>query len=119
MQDVAPRNSSCRGYIYSIAAEASGDLDLAVVEWWRPSGSLVTQDFKSVRCNTKKSGWCESGERETCVIFVSTHARAAVETAVGVPDHGDYLSPDREEGTIMAIQFELNNNKVLVCCITP
>ena len=32
--------------------------------------------------------------------FVSGHARAAVETAVDVPDHGDGLSPDREE-TIM------------------
>ena len=37
--------------------------------------------------------------------FVSGHARAAVETAVDVPDHGDALSPDREE-TIMIIQFE-------------
>ena len=37
--------------------------------------------------------------------FVSGHARAAVETAVDVPDHGDALSPDRE-GTIMIIQFE-------------
>ena len=37
--------------------------------------------------------------------FVSGHARAAVETAVDVPDHGEALSPDREE-TIMTIQFE-------------
>ena len=37
--------------------------------------------------------------------FVSGHARAAVETAVDVPNHGDALSPDREE-TIMTIQFE-------------
>ena len=37
--------------------------------------------------------------------FVSGHARVAVETAVDVPDHGDALSPDREE-TIMTIQFE-------------
>ena len=37
--------------------------------------------------------------------FVSGHARAAVETAVDVPDHGDALSPDREK-TIMTIQFE-------------
>ena len=37
--------------------------------------------------------------------FVSGHARAAVENAVDVPDHGDALSPDREE-TIMTIQFE-------------
>ena len=37
--------------------------------------------------------------------FVSGHARAAVETVVDVPDHGDALSPDREE-TIMIIQFE-------------
>ena len=37
--------------------------------------------------------------------FVSGHARAAVETVVDVPDHGDALSPDREE-TVMAIQFE-------------
>ena len=37
--------------------------------------------------------------------FVSGHARAAVETAVDVPDHGDALSPAREE-TIMTIQFE-------------
>ena len=37
--------------------------------------------------------------------FVSGHARVAVETAVDVPDHGDALSPDREE-TILAIQFE-------------
>ena len=37
--------------------------------------------------------------------FASGHARAAVETAVDVPDHGDALSPDREE-TIMIIQFE-------------
>ena len=37
--------------------------------------------------------------------FVSGHARAAVETAVDVPDHGDALSPDREE-TVMIIQFE-------------
>ena len=29
--------------------------------------------------------------------FVSGHARAAVETAVDVPDHGDALSPDKEE----------------------
>ena len=38
--------------------------------------------------------------------FVSGHARAAVETAVDVPDHGDALSPDREE-TIMIIQIEI------------
>ena len=37
--------------------------------------------------------------------FVSGHARAAVETAADVPDHGDALSPDREE-TIMTIQLE-------------
>ena len=37
--------------------------------------------------------------------FVGGHARAAVETAVDVPDHGDGLSPDREE-TIMIIKFE-------------
>ena len=37
--------------------------------------------------------------------FVSGHARAAMETAVDVPDHGDTLSPDREE-TVMIIQFE-------------
>ena len=37
--------------------------------------------------------------------FVSGHARAAVETAVDVPDHGDAPSPDREE-TVMIIQFE-------------
>ena len=37
--------------------------------------------------------------------FVSGHARAAVETVVDVPDHGDALSRDREE-TITTIQFE-------------
>ena len=37
--------------------------------------------------------------------FVSGHARAAVATAVDVADHGDALSPDREE-TMMIIQFE-------------
>ena len=37
--------------------------------------------------------------------FVSGHARAAVETAVDVPDHEDALSPDRKE-TIMTIQFK-------------
>ena len=37
--------------------------------------------------------------------FVPGHARAAVETAVDVPDHRDALSPDREE-TIMIILFE-------------
>ena len=37
--------------------------------------------------------------------FVSGHARAAVGTAVDVPDHGDALPPDREE-TIMIIQLE-------------
>ena len=37
--------------------------------------------------------------------FVSGHARAAVETVVDVPDHGDALSPDREE-MAMTIQFE-------------
>ena len=37
--------------------------------------------------------------------FVSGHARAAVETAVDVPDRGDALSPDMEE-TIMINQFE-------------
>ena len=37
--------------------------------------------------------------------FVSGHARAAVETAIDVPDHGNALSPDREE-TVMTIQFE-------------
>ena len=37
--------------------------------------------------------------------FVSGHARATVETAVDVPNHGDALSPDREE-TIMSTQFE-------------
>ena len=37
--------------------------------------------------------------------FVSGHARAAVDTAVDVPDHGDALSPDREE-TIITTQFE-------------
>ena len=44
-------------------------------------------------------------ERERRRQFVSGHARAAVETAVDVPDHGDALSPDREE-TIMTIHFE-------------
>ena len=57
---------------------------MGVVEWWRPFGTLVTQDFYCMRVG---------------------HARAAVETAVDVPDHGDALSPDREE-TIMTIQFE-------------
>ena len=37
--------------------------------------------------------------------FVSGHARAAMETVVDVPDHGDALSPDREE-TIRTIQFQ-------------
>ena len=37
--------------------------------------------------------------------FVSGHARAAVETAVDVPNRGDALSPDRVE-TVMIIQFE-------------
>ena len=37
--------------------------------------------------------------------FVSGYARAAVETAVDVPDHGDALSSDREE-RIMTIRFE-------------
>ena len=37
--------------------------------------------------------------------FVSGHARAAVETAVDVPDHRDALSPDREEA-ILTLQFE-------------
>ena len=54
--------------------------------------------------NSGEPGWYESGERET-KLFVSGHARAAVEIAVDVPDHGDDFSPDREE-TIMAIQFE-------------
>ena len=43
--------------------------------------------------------------RESQRQFVSGHARAAVETAVDVPDHGDALSPDREE-TIMIIRIE-------------
>ena len=54
--------------------------------------------------NSGEPGWYESGERETTSV-VSGHARAAVETVVDVPDHGDALSPDREE-TIMIIQFE-------------
>ena len=54
--------------------------------------------------NSGEPGWYESGERETTSV-VSGHARAAVETVVNVPDHGDALSPDREE-TIMIIQFE-------------
>ena len=88
------------------AAEAAGDLDLGVVEWWRPFGALVTQDFYCM-CyvyNSGEPGWYESGERETTSV-VSGHARAAVETVVDVPDHGDALSLDREE-TIMIIQFE-------------
>ena len=43
--------------------------------------------------------------RERQRLFVSGHARAAVETVVDVSDHGDALSPDREE-TMMTIQFE-------------
>ena len=47
--------------------------------------------------NDGEPGWYESRERERQRQFVSGHARAAVETAVDVPDHGDALSPDREE----------------------
>ena len=54
--------------------------------------------------NSGEPGWYGSGERGQRQ-FVSGHARASVETAVDVPDHGDALSPDREE-TIMTIQFE-------------
>ena len=54
--------------------------------------------------NSGEPGWYESGEREPTSV-VSGHARAVVETVVDVPDHGDALSPDREE-TIMIIQFE-------------
>ena len=56
--------------------------------------------------NSGEPGWYESGEREATSV-VSGHARAAVETVVDVPDHGDALSPDREE-TIKI------NNKVQV-----
>ena len=79
---------------------------MGVVEWWRPFGALVTQDFYCM-CyvyNSGEPGWYESGERETMSV-VSGHAMAAVETVVDVPDHGDAVSPDREE-TIMIIQFE-------------
>ena len=38
--------------------------------------------------NSGEPGWYESGERETTSV-VSGHARAAVETVVDVPDHGD------------------------------
>ena len=81
---------------------------MGVVEWWRPFGALITQDFYCTSMcyvyNSGEPGWYESGERETTSV-VSGHARAAVETVVDVPDHGDALSPDREE-TIMIIQFE-------------
>ena len=48
--------------------------------------------------------------------FVLGHARAAVETAVDVPDHGDSLSPDREE-TIMNPIRKIKN-KVRDCCLS-
>ena len=43
--------------------------------------------------------------------FVSGHARAGVETAVDVPDHGDALSPDME----MQVPIRTMKNKVQVC----
>ena len=54
-------------------------------------------------------GWYESGEREKTSVCVGTHEGRS-ETAVDVPDHGDALSPDREE-TIMTIQFEIQTVK--------
>ena len=45
------------------------------------------------------------GGRERQRQFVLGNARAAVETAMDVPDNGDALSPDRGE-TIQTVQFE-------------
>ena len=88
------------------AAEAAGDLDLGVVEWWRPFGALVTKTSTvCVMCYNSGNPAGMRVRRERQRQFVSGHARAAVETAVDVPDHGDALSPDREE-TVMIIQFE-------------
>ena len=69
-------------------------------EPWPPKTSTVC-----VMCyDSGEPGWYESEERETTSVLWG-HARAVVETAVDVPDHGDALSPDREE-TIMTIQYE-------------
>ena len=82
---------------------------MGVVEQWRPFGALGIQDFHCmtyVLCVTivgNPAGMRVGRERQRQ--FVSGHARAAVETTVDVPDHGDALSPDREE-TIRTIQFE-------------
>ena len=69
-------------------------------EPWSPKTSTVCVMFTIVG-NPAGMRVGREGQRQ----FVSGHARTAVETVVDVPDHGDALSPDREE-TIMIIQFE-------------
>ena len=69
-------------------------------EPWPPKTSTVCLSIRKVG---NPAGMRVGRERQRQ--FVSGHARAAVETAVDVPDHGDALSPDREE-TIMTVQFE-------------
>ena len=61
-------------------------------EPWSPETSTVCVMFTIVG---DPAGVRVGRERQRQ--FVSGHARAAVETAVDVPDHGDALSADREE----------------------
>ena len=69
-------------------------------EPWSPKTSSVC-----VMCyNIGEPCWYESGERKTTSVCVGTREGRSGD-AVDVPDHGDALSPDREE-TIMTIQFE-------------
>ena len=70
-------------------------------EPWSPKTSTVCVMFTIVG---NPAGMRVGRERQRQ--FVLGHARAAVETAVDAPDHGDALPPDREE-TIMIIQFEI------------
>lgn len=83
------------------------DLDLGVVEWWRPfealslKTSLLYVIYVVIAGNPAGMRVGREGERQS----VSGHARAAVETAADMPDHGDARSPETEKTTMIS-QFE-------------
>lgn len=77
-----------------------------------PRRSLIVLRV-AIRCSPART---IVGGRDNVVYVVSEHVRAAVVIAVNVLDHGDALSPGREE-TTMTIEFERTTiNSIFPAC---
>ena len=84
---------------------------MGVVEWWRPFGALVTQDFYCM-CyvyNSGEPGWYESGERETSSVCVGT--REGRSGDCGRRARSWRCSPSRQGGNYNDNPIRKINNK--------